>query len=237
MTNFTTEQGGIIAGMKHVFITGGSDGLGKITAQKLVAAGYDVTILSRDEAKTKATAEEIGCRYAAADATDASQVKRAMEQAGEIDILINNAGNWLAGLLEVSTPEQIEKVIASNTLGTIYCTQAVVPAMKQRQSGRIINVISQAGLYAKAERSVYNASKWAITGFTKSLQAELKPSHISVVGFYPGAMATGLFAKAGDMKDRGGALDPAIAADALAYLCGLPDHVIVPEFGIESLDY
>lgn len=223
--------------MKHVFITGGSDGLGKITAQKLVAAGYDVTILSRDEAKTKAAAEEIGCKYMVADVTDAAQLNAALQQTGEVDILINNAGNWLAGLLEASTADQIEKVIASNTLGTIYVTHAVVPAMKQRKNGRIINVISQAGLYAKAERSVYNASKWAITGFTKSLQAELKPFHVSVVGFYPGAMATGLFAKAGDMKDRGGALDPAIAADALVYLCGLPDHVVVPEFGIESLDY
>lgn len=223
--------------MKHVLITGGSDGLGKLTAGKLAAAGYRVTILSRNEAKTKAAAEEIGCDYVVADVSDANQVEAAIKQAGSLDVLINCAGVWLAGALEVSSAEDIERTIAVNTLGTIYCTRAVVPAMKEHRAGRIINVSSQVGLKYPPERSVYAASKWAVTGFTKCLQAELKPYMISVVGFYPGGMTTGMFAKVGDTKDRSTALDPATAADSLVYLCGLPDHVEVPEFGIESLNY
>lgn len=223
--------------MKHVLVTGGSDGLGKLTAQKLVAAGYKVTILSRDADKTKAVAEELGCGYVVANVGDYAQVETAVRQASEIDILINNAGVWVAGPLEATNPDAIAATFAANTLGTIYCTRAVVGAMKQRKSGRIINVSSQVGLKYSPDRSIYAASKWAITGFTKSMQTELKPYNVSVVGFYPGGMTTGMFAKVGDMKDRSTALDPSIAADALVYLCGLPDNVEVPEFGIESLDY
>jgi len=227
--------------MKHVLITGGSDGLGKITAQKLHAAGYAVTILSRDESRTKAAAEEMGCKYVVADVADYAQLDHAIEQAvdqnGPVDVLINCAGIWIAGALEANKPEDIERTIATNVLGTIYATRAVVPAMKERKSGRIVNISSQVGLKYPTERSVYAASKWAVTGFTKVMQTELKPHNISVVGFYPGGMTTGMFAKVGDMKDRSKALDPHIAADTLVYLCGLPENVEVPELGIESLDY
>jgi short-subunit dehydrogenase len=124
-----------------------------------------------------------------------------------------------------------------NALGSIYMTKAVVPAMKQRGSGRIINVISQAGLGAKAERAVYNSSKWAMTGFTKSMQLELRPHGIAVTGFYPGALNTHLFDKTGNSRDMSRALEPEIAADAVVYVCGLADHVEVPEIGIGSLRY
>lgn len=227
--------------MKHVLITGGSDGLGKLTAEKLMKAGHKVTILSHNADKTKAAAEEIGCEFVVADVRDgehaAAAVKEAEAQNGPVDILINNAGVWLSGPLEEASPADIHKVIEVNTLGTMYYTHAVVPGMKARGAGKIITVNSQAGIYAKAQRAVYHASKWAVTGFTKALQEELRGDGIVVVGFYPGAMHTQLFAKAHDMKDRSHALDPAVAADSLAYLCNLPDDVEVPEFGIKSVRY
>lgn len=223
--------------MKRILITGGNDGLGKVAAGKFIAAGFAVTILGHDEGRTKAAAEELGCKYVVADVADHEQVAKAIAAAGEIDILINNAAIWTYGPFEATDPELIHRAMEVNALGTMYCTHAVVPAMKARKRGRIINVISQAGLQAKAERSAYNASKWAITGFTKSMQLELKSFGISVVGFYPAAMQTNLMRKAGDTKDRPGALDPAIAADALVYICNQPDHVDVPEFGVQSLDY
>jgi len=227
--------------MKHVLITGGSDGFGKATAQKLVLAGFKVTILSRDEAKTKAVADELGCGYVVADVADAKQVEaaiqQAVEQSGEIDILINNAGVWITGLLESNSLEDIEQAMKVNALGTIYCTYAVVPSMKRRKTGRIINVISVAGQRVKAERSVYTATKWAMTGFSGSMQAELRPSRIAVTNFYPMAMDTEFFKKVHDDSDRSGALDPAIAAGALLYICQQPDNVEIPDLGIGSLDY
>jgi NADP-dependent 3-hydroxy acid dehydrogenase YdfG len=172
-----------------------------------------------------------------ADVANYVQVEKAVQDAGEIDILINNAGLWIQDGLESNDPDAIQKIIDVNTVGTMYCVRAVLPAMKKRGSGRIINVISQAGLYAKAERAPYNASKWAITGFTKSMQQELKADKIAVTGFYPGALNTHLFDKSGNSRDMNHALDPAIAADALTYICSLPDGVDVPEFGIASLNY
>ncbi len=229
--------------MKHVLITGGSDGLGKAAAWKLAQAGYSVTILSQNDARTKSAAEELGCGYVVADVTDFAAVDTAIARAssanGPIDILVNSAGIWLQDALDANDPDQIRCVMEVNALGTIYCTKAVVPAMKQLRGGRIISVISQGGLQAKAERAPYTASKWAVTGFMKSMQAELKSFNVAVDCFYPGAMNTGLFGKSGNSegRDMSKALNPEIAAAALVYLCGLPDGVSAPELGIVSLGY
>jgi short-subunit dehydrogenase len=226
---------------KHVLITGGSDGIGKLTAKKLLEAGYKVTILSHDIDKTKAAAKEIGCQFVVADVAVGEAAARAIEEAegqnGPVDILINNAGIWLSRPIDEVAPDEMKRVIEVNTLGTMYYTQAVSVGMKQRGNGRIINVNSQAGIYAHPKRSVYHASKWAITGFTKALQEELREFGVAVTGFYPGAMNTQLFAKAQDMKDRSEALDPHAAADALLYLCNLSNDIEIPEFGLKSLNY
>lgn len=226
---------------KHVLITGGSDGIGKLTAEKLLEAGYKVTILSHNAEKTEAAAKALGCQFVVADVTDGtateSAIQSAEDQNGPVDVLINNAGVWLSRPIDEVTPDEMKHVIEVNTLGTMYYTQAVSVGMKQRGRGRIINVNSQAGIYTHAKRSVYHASKWAITGFTKALQEELREFGIAVTGFYPGAMNTQLFAKAKDMKDRSEALDPHAAADALLYLCNLPDDIEIPEFGLKSLKY
>jgi uncharacterized protein len=228
--------------MKHILITGGSRGLGKATAKKLIAADFKVTILAQEEERAAAAAKELGCDYATADISDVAQVKQAFDKAtkanGPIDILINNAGLWIQDKLETNDPQGIKRVLEVNALGTMYCTQAVIPEMKQRENGRIINVISQAGLYGKAERGAYNASKWAVTGFTKSMQYELGPHNISVTGLYPGAISkTDLFKSAGLERVIKNGLEPAMIADAIVYICKLPDGINVPEFGLESLAY
>jgi NADP-dependent 3-hydroxy acid dehydrogenase YdfG len=232
---------GIIMCMKHVLITGGTDGIGKVTAQKLQEAGFRVTILGRNAEKTQAVAAELNCMFVVADVVDCEEagavIGRAEEANGPVDILINNAGVWLSGPLETMKMEDIKRTVDVNTLGTIYYAQAVLPGMKKRGGGRIINVNSQAGLYASAGRTVYNASKWAVTGFTKALQEEVRGDGIAVTGFYPGTMNTQFFAKADDAKDRSSALDPAVAAAALVYICQTPEHVEIPEFGIKSLEY
>lgn len=227
--------------MKHILITGGTDGIGKAAAQKLHQGGHAVTILGREENKTKQIAGEIGCAYVVADVADYEQVAAAVEMAetttGPIDVLVNNAGIWMSAPITEADPAEIHRVIEVNTLGTIYGCRAVAPAMVERKQGRIINVISQAGLQTSPNRTVYHASKWAITGFTKALKDELRGSHIAVTGFYPGAINTQFFAKQGDMKDRSTALAPDAAADVLVYLCNLPDDIEVPELGVQSLNY
>lgn len=224
--------------MKHVLITGGSHGLGKVTAKKLLDEGFQVTILGRDDERTRAVAEELGCRYVVADVSDAAQVKEAFKEAGDVDVLINNAGLWVQGPLEENDPERIKQVMDVNATGPILCAQAVVAGMKQRGQGRIINVSSNYGLTTKAERAVYTASKFAVVGLSKALQEELKPFGIAVTCLYPRAINdTHLFAEAGLERKITNGIDPERIADAIAYVCKLPDEVNIPELGIESLTY
>jgi short-subunit dehydrogenase len=227
--------------MKKVLITGGSDGLGKMLAKILVSSKkYKVIILSRDEKNTKQVAKQIGCDYVVADVADYSQVKSAiskvMNKHESIDCLVNNAGVWIQGPLELNDPKEIEKVMRINSIGVINVTHAVLPFMKKIKSGRIINVISQAGLYGKSERSVYTASKFAIAGFTKAMDLELSPFGISVVGFYPGAMKTDFFAKVKINKDMSGYMDIKDVANALKFIIEIPEGLTVPEFGLRSLE-
>lgn len=232
---------GIMECMKHVLITGGTDGIGKATAQKLQEAGFKVTILGRNAEKTQACATDMNCMFVVADVANheeaAAVVARAEEANGPIDILINNAGVWLSGPLEHANLQEVKRVIEVNVLGSIYYAHAVLPGMKTRKQGRIINVNSQAGLHASPLRTVYHASKWAVTGFTKALQQEVRGDGIAVTGFYPGAINTDFYTKADDHKDHSKSLDPLIAADALVYLCKTPDGVEIPEYGIKSLQY
>jgi NADP-dependent 3-hydroxy acid dehydrogenase YdfG len=225
--------------MKHVLITGGSEGIGKVAAGKLIEAGYKVTILSHNETKLKATAKELGCDYVVADVSDYAQVKKAIDRAKQtapIDILINNAGVWEQGLLETNTPEQIERTIMVNTVGPMYCTHALVKDFKSRKSGRIIFVDSQAGLQFKAERSIYIASKWGLTGFIRSMQAELRSSMVCVDAVFPGAVKdTALFDHHKEHRSINNALTPENIADAILYICGLPNTVNVRELGLENI--
>ena len=224
---------------KVILISGGSDGLGKAAAQKFNEK-YQVVILSSNPEKTETAAKEIGCDFVVADVTDYSQIEKAVEEVkgryGRIDHLINNAGIWIEGKLEENEASDISKVLDVNTKGTIYLSKAVVPLMKEQGVGRIVNVISQAGLHVKGERSVYHASKWAITGFTDSLRMELAPFNISVCGYFPGAMKTDFFAKVGITKELHKHMELEEAVRALEFIIETPDSIIVPQLGIRPLN-
>ena len=221
--------------MKTILITGGSDGLGKALAARL-APNNKVIILSPHEDKLRAVAEELGCEYKVCDVRDYAQVEKTMNEIGVVDVLINNAGLWIEGPLDQNDPARIHEVLEVNTLGTINCTKAVIPTMKQQKSGRILNIISQAGLNAKAERTVYNASKWAVTGFTKSLQEELSPFGIAVTGLYPGKLKTNMFSKMGIDKNMDGALDTDEVAKTVEFILSLDSSTLLPEVGIKHLE-
>ena len=154
---------------KVIVITGGNSGLGKTTA-KILSAKNDVVIFGKNVKEVQETAEELKCESVICDVTDEKQVQNAFSQIikkyKKIDCLINCAGVWIKGPLEQNTPEEIRNVISVNTIGTILTVHALIPQLKKQQYGRIINVISQAGLTAKPERSIYYASKWAVTCFT-----------------------------------------------------------------------
>jgi short-subunit dehydrogenase len=219
--------------VRTILISGGSDGLGRAVAQCLASANR-VVILSPSLGKLQEAAQTIGCEYKVCDVRNYTQVERIVAEVGSVDCVINSAGIWIEGPLDENNPERIKAAMDVNAMGTINLTKAVVPGMKQKKSGLIVNVISTAGLYAKPERSIYDASKWAITGFTKALQTELEPYHIRVTGLYPYTLNTKMFAKAGHDKDTSGALDTKDVASTIEFILNA-DNVVFPEIGMKRL--
>lgn len=224
---------------KAILITGGSEGLGYEIA-KVLAPNNSVIIISENESKLKSAAKEIQCEYYLCDVREPRQIEevvtKVIEKYSKIDCLINNAGILIKGELETHTAKQISDVLGVNTFGTIMFTHQVVPIMKSQKGGLIINIISQGGLYAKKNWSVYEASKFAITGFTKSLQFELSPYNIRVSGIYPGKLDTSIFEKAGFTTDRSDALDPKEVAKAIEFIISLPGDTLITDLGIKRIN-
>lgn len=222
---------------KVILISGGSSGLGKAIAEKL-APNNHVIILSHNVEKLRAVAAEINCDYIEAELTDYESLKTAVNKVIQkhhtLDVLINNAGIWMKGELEDNDPKKIKELIDVNTTGTIFLTRAVLPGMRFRKDGQIINIISQDGLSAKKSRSVYHASKWAITGFTKCLQEDLSEENIKVTGIYPGLINTNLFQKNDANRDLSDALDPSEVASLVEYVINLSPNTQVTEIGINN---
>lgn len=222
-----------------ILITGGSDGLGKAIAACL-ATKYRVVILARDRKKLEEVAKKLNCKFLVCDITDQKQVDKAVnniiKEFGRIDCLVNNAGVFIEGLLEDNPPDTIREVIDINVVGTILVTRAVLSHMKRNGSGLIININSRAGLLAKPERSIYNTSKWAITGFTKCMQLELGATGIKIVGIYPGKMNTKIFKKAGIAKNMKNAVDPREVAKVVEFILERDEKVLVSDVSIIHKD-
>ena len=225
-------------GKKVVLITGGSDGLGKAIAETLTLS-CQVIILSPTKDKVKSVAEELKCDFVVADVTNYDSLKFAVEKIvdkyGRIDCLINSAGLWIQDELDDNDPQLIEKVIKVNTLGLILATKAVIGHMKLQKNGLIININSQSGIYSREARSVYAASKWAVTGFTRSLQPELSKYGIGVTGILPGGLKTAMFDKSGNPKDQSKFLDPKEVAKVVEFLLSLDPSTVLPEIGIKFI--
>lgn len=179
---------------KVVVITGAGSGLGASLAKKYSNRGSHVCLLGRTESKLKKVAEQLSesCSIYAVDVTDKSAVANVInaikEEVGSVDLLINNAGTGVYDLAENINEEAVHRMIDINLKGTIFCTQEILPDMKKRNQGTIVNVVSTAGLEGKVTESVYCASKFGVRGFTESLVLELDGTGVRVFGAYMGGM-------------------------------------------------
>ena len=222
---------------KIIVITGGSDGLGKAIAK--VLSDNKIIIVSHNEDKVSEAAKELNCDYRVCDVTDYTEVDEAINsivnEYGRIDVLINNAGVWLAGDLVETDYERISNCIDVNTKGPIYMTKAVLKDMYKRNKGLIINVCSQASFDNDDFSTVYNASKWAMRGFNRSIQNSLGKRGIKLTGFYPGFMQTDLFKKAGNDYDTSTGLEIEKAAKTVEFIVNSDDEVLIPEIGIKDI--
>jgi len=186
---------------RAVLITGGSRGLGLLLAREFVAEGARVAICARDEDELARAGEELRRRGArqvvasACDVTDRDQVERTVgdveRQLGRIDVLVNNAGTISVGPMETMNIGDYDEAMKTHFWGPLYTTLAALPGMRHRREGRIVNISSIGGKVAVPHLLPYCASKFALTGLSEGLRAELKKDNIFVTTVCPGLMRTG----------------------------------------------
>ena len=224
---------------KTIVITGGSDGLGK-TLTETFAKENNVIILATNEEKMNLVAKENNCSYKVCDVSNYEIVEKTINEIvkeyNKIDVLINNAGLWIQEELDTNDSDRIKSVIEVNLLGTINVSKAVIPSIKENRDGLIININSQAGINHKAERVVYNASKWGVTGFSKSLQDEVAKYGIRVTDVMPGMMKTVMFSKMNIEKNMANGLDTKEVARLIQFIIDTPSDVMIPEVGIKNIN-
>lgn len=192
--------------MAHYFITGCSSGIGRALVLHFARQGHTVHGTMRhperdgDELRTLAHDEGLALHLVALDVTDETSVERAIgsatESAGPIDVLINNAGIAWLGSFEETPISWLEDTLATNVTGLARVTRAVVPSMRERRSGAIVNIGSVAGRIASAIQGHYCASKFAVEALTEALAQELYRFDIRVVLIEPGFIDTPLLDKA-----------------------------------------
>jgi len=185
---------------KCVLITGGSRGLGLVLAREFAGEGARVAICARDPQELERARRDLSSRGAEVfalpcDVTDRAQVAELVEvvtrRFGRIDVLVNNAGVIQVGPLEVMTLEDFEQAMAVHFWGPLYVTLAVLPQMRGRRDGRVVNVSSIGGKIAVPHLVPYSASKFALAGLSDGLRAELSKDNVAVTTVIPGLMRTG----------------------------------------------
>ncbi|RFU68154.1 SDR family oxidoreductase [Peribacillus saganii] len=196
--------------MLSAIITGAGSGLGKELALQFSTKGYHIILLGRNEAKLQYVKDKIEAKGGLAshfqlDISDSIQITEVLtivsKQFKPI-ILVNNAGIGHFGPFDAITETEITAMINTNILGSILMTKATLPLLLDQEQSHIIQVISTAGLRGKANEAVYCASKFALRGFTESLQKELAKTSTAVTAVYMGGMDTPFWEESHHVKDK-----------------------------------
>jgi NAD(P)-dependent dehydrogenase (short-subunit alcohol dehydrogenase family) len=185
------------------FITGASTGFGRILAEQLLAKGEQVVATARKPEQIAdlrqqypETALTLALDVTSETAVEAA-ITAAIETFGHIDVLVNNAGYGLAGAIEEATEAEFMPVFETNVFGLIRVTRAVLPYLRRQRSGHIVNLSSIGGLIGSPGWGYYNASKFAVEGFSEALHAELAPLGIQVTIVEPGPFRTDFLGRSG----------------------------------------
>ena len=182
---------------KTWFITGAGRGMGTDIAKAALAAGHAVVATGRDPGTvSRAVGEADDLLVVELDVTSRQDAQAAVEASvdrfGRIDVLVNNAANFFGGFFEELAPEQIERQLATNVIGPMNVTRAVLPVMRRQRSGHLISMSSTAGLTGFEYCSAYAASKFAVEGWMESLALEVEPFGINSTIVEPGFFRTEL---------------------------------------------
>lgn len=177
--------------MKTIFITGASAGLGKATAQLFHSKGWKVIATMRHPEKETELNNLQNVTLLPLDVTNLVQINNTVQKAiklGPVDVVFNNAGYGLVGALEACTDNQITNQITTNLTGVLRVTQAFIPYFKEQKGGLFITTTSVCGLTSNPLSSVYNATKWALEGWSESISYELAQFNIGIKTVAPGGI-------------------------------------------------
>lgn len=191
---------------KTILITGSSSGIGKATTIHFAEQGWNVVATMRTPEKAGDWAKHKNITLTRLDVLDSDSIQHAINSTiskfGKLDAIVNNAGYGLVGPFEASTPEQIQRQFDTNVFGLMNVCRAVLPHFRERRDGTIINVASIGGRVTFPLYSLYHGTKWAVEGFSESLQFELQPFNIRVKIIEPGAIKTDFYDRSMDVISK-----------------------------------
>ncbi len=231
---------------KNVVITGASRGIGLAVAEAFAAEGATLLLSSRNEVALYNTVAALQTKYPEAlikaKAFDLS-VKEQSIQLGKwvndnckaVDVLVNNAGNFVPGSVHNEPDGSLETMINTNLYSAYHLTRAIVPNMMAAKSGSVFNICSIASLQAYANGGAYSISKFALLGFSKNLREEMKPHNVKVCAIMPGAVLTDSWGDYDNSKNRimeaKDVADIIITATKLSAAAVIEDIVLRPQLG------
>lgn len=221
-------------------VTGGGSGIGLAIAKALLSEGVHVILTSRRQHLVESEAVRLGDTGAArvvgigCDVRDKTQVQAlvasVLAQFGRIDILVNNAGFGIQDSLAECSESEWDRVMDTNVKGAFLCAQAVLPSMMAAKSGYILNIASQAAKYGYANAGPYCASKFALVGFAKALQEEVRSHGIRVHNLHPALVQVP--APASVAEQLPGWLQTEDLAEAALYVLKQPRRVFIEDLGL-----
>lgn len=228
--------------MKQAVVTGGGSGIGAAVAKRLLADGWRVTLMGRSLERLRAQHAELGdVAIQVCDVSDESSVSAAFAAVGDVDLLVNNAGQVETAPLHKTSLELWQRLLNVNLTGTFLCSRAVLPGMLARKQGRIVNVASTAALKGYAYVAAYCAAKHGVLGLTRALALEVATKGVTVNAVCPGYTETDIVANAVDTiavktgrtpeqaraelakaNPQGRLIQPEEVADTVAWLAASP---------------
>ncbi|MFK7810110.1 MAG: SDR family oxidoreductase [Saprospiraceae bacterium] len=220
---------------KTALVTGGSLGIGKATAEKLIKKGVKVVITGRNKKRIEKAAKDIGAIPLVFDISDLDKISAKAKKClkllgGKIDILVNNAGIGDFPVLGDIKPKHFEQVFQTNVFGLALLTQELIKPMKKQKSGTIINIGSTASLKGFARGTVYSASKFAVRSMTQCWQAELRKDNIRVCLVNPSEVTTAFNQQDRKEKEKvSNKLEPNDIAHTILSVIEMDDKGFIPE--------
>jgi short-subunit dehydrogenase len=193
---------------KVILITGSSSGIGNQTVKLFQSKGWKVAATMRNPEKSADLQQIVDVECLRLDVTDLDSIKSAiqttLDKFGRIDAVVNNAGYGLVGAFEASSREQIVQQFMTNVFGLMDVCREILPYFREQKRGTIVNVASVGGRITFPLYSLYHGTKWAVEGFSESLQYELKPFNIKVKIIEPGPIKTDFYDRSMDLTKKEG---------------------------------